>query len=90
MVDLYGRKVKLASCDDFTREYLTSEGIELNPFEPPPVDNIPQVKIFVLNLYNSWQSCILFLEHKKNAPPPIYFDFFLFVAPAGGFNPTGH
>ena len=53
MVDLYGRKVKLASCDDFTREYLASEGIELNPFEPPPVDNIPQVEIFVLNLYNS-------------------------------------
>jgi hypothetical protein len=37
-VDLYGRVVVLTSCDNFTRSYLASEGIELAPQEPPPQD----------------------------------------------------
>ena len=35
---VYGKKIRLYECDGFTREYLTSEGIEVNPNELPPSD----------------------------------------------------
>ena len=54
VVNLYGRKVKLASCDDFTREYLKSEGIELNPSEPPPVETQTQVGKYTYSSSNKY------------------------------------
>lgn len=35
---VYGKKIRLYACDGFTREYLTSEGIEVNSNESPPSD----------------------------------------------------
>ena len=37
-LDLYGRRITLSNCDHFTRAHLASEGVELAPVEPPPVD----------------------------------------------------
>ena len=42
-LDLYGRLVKLSNCDQFTRSFLASEGVELAPVDPVPVH---QVKLF--------------------------------------------
>ena len=35
---LYGRRVTLTSCDEFSRAHLASEGVELAPMEPPSID----------------------------------------------------
>nr|XP_033794981.1 EF-hand domain-containing protein 1 isoform X2 [Geotrypetes seraphini] len=35
---LYGKTMRIVSCDKFTQEFLASEGIELNPTEKIPLD----------------------------------------------------
>ena len=39
---VYSKRIRMYECDAFTREYLTSEGIEVNPNETAPPDTFAQ------------------------------------------------
>ena len=39
---VYGKRIRINECDAFTREYLTSQGIEVNPNETAPADIFTQ------------------------------------------------
>ena len=39
VIDLYAKRYHICSCDDFTREYLESEGITMNDKEVSPHPN---------------------------------------------------
>ena len=34
----YGKRIRLYQCDEFTREWLLSEGIDVNPNETAPIN----------------------------------------------------
>ena len=45
--------IRLYECDPFTREYLTSEGIEVNPNETAPPDNYIASRMSPLKTYTT-------------------------------------
>merc|ERR1712136_433497 len=49
----YGKVIRLYECDEFTREYLTSEGIEVNPNETAPPDNYLASRMNPLKTYTT-------------------------------------
>jgi len=49
----YKKRIRLYECDEFTREYLTSEGIEVNPNELPPNDFYTASRNVQLKTYKS-------------------------------------
>ncbi|XP_073481249.1 EF-hand domain-containing protein 1 isoform X1 [Aquarana catesbeiana] len=50
---LYGRTFRIISCDQFTKDFLESEGIELNPMEGIPTDPYTELRKQPQRTYNT-------------------------------------
>lgn len=50
---VYGKKLRLYDCDSFTREYLTSQGIEVNQAETSPKDIYRNSRIHPIQNYTT-------------------------------------
>lgn len=50
---VYGKKIRIYDCDPFTREYLTSQGIEVNQAETSPVDRYSNSRIHHIQNYKT-------------------------------------
>ena len=56
VIDLYAKRYHICSCDDFTREYLESEGIAMNDKEVSSPFPIAKVFIFAGFVFNHFVS----------------------------------
>lgn len=52
-VSIYGKMFHIYNCDQWTKEFMSSEGIELNPPEPQPLDPYIQSRNQPLHVYKS-------------------------------------
>ena len=39
---VYGRRHTLVDCDEFTRNFLTAQGVDVNPSQPVPTDQFQE------------------------------------------------
>ena len=39
---VYGRRHTLVDCDEFTRNFLTAQGVDVNPSQPVPTDHFQE------------------------------------------------
>ena len=39
---VYGRRHTLVDCDEFTRNFLTAQGVDVNPSQPVPKDQFQE------------------------------------------------